>query len=171
MKKLLLCVALLVCWTGLAYAEKFDCEKLPFGKDLSEFNKEDQFVKYKEKDGISYYNYAGSCVIEQQKKLNPAIAYAFVDNKLYARFITIFNNDDANADKDMIVANISKQLGAKPDASYEDGDWSVISWNVPGKQQQFKMKFNTKTKMSKSAYYYTSLRPNENADKLLSNSQ
>lgn len=60
MKTSLLCIALLICWAGLANAEKFDCVNLPFGKDLSEFDKEGHFIKYKEQDGISYYNYAGS---------------------------------------------------------------------------------------------------------------
>ena len=87
MKKLLLCVALLVCWTGLAYAEKFDCEKLPFGKDLSEFNKEDQFVKYKEKDGISYYNYAGSCVIEQQKRAEQTTQAVITEHRAHRKAI------------------------------------------------------------------------------------
>ena len=170
MKTSLLCVALLVCWVGLANAERFDCVNLPFGKDLSEFNQEGHFIKYKEKDGISYYNYVGSCVIEQQKRLNVAIAYGFVDDKLYSRYITIANNDEAHADKELIANNITRKLGAKPKI-YDDGDWSVMDWSMPDKQQEYKLKFNMKTKMSKSVYYYTPLRPKKPADKLLSDGQ
>ncbi|NDY55461.1 hypothetical protein G3N56_01715 [Desulfovibrio sulfodismutans] len=165
MKKFMLCTALLLCWVGIASAEKFDCVNLPFGKDLSEFNQENHFIKYKEKDGIAYYNYVGPCFLEQQTKLNVAIAYGFIDNKLYARFITIPNNDDAHADKDLIAKNISKKLGVDPKV-YEDGDWYVMSWNLPEKQQKYKLKFNMKTKMSKSVYYYPLLRPNESDDKV-----
>jgi hypothetical protein len=168
MKKSLLCLVLLLCWAGLANAEKFDCVNLPFGKDLSEFNQENHFIKYNEKDGISFYNYVGSCVIEQQKRLNVAIAYGFVGNKLYSRYITIANNAEAHADKDMIVKNLTRKLGVKPKI-YDDGDWTVMDWNMPDKQQKYKMKFNVKTKMSKSVYYYTPLRPKESADKLMSN--
>lgn len=170
MKKLLFSLALLICWAGLAQAEKFDCVNLPFGKDLSEFNKEGHFIKYKEKDGITYYNYVGPCAIEQQEKVNVAIAYGFVNNKLYARFLTIANNDDAHADKDFISANISKKLGKQPKVS-QDGDWYVMNWELPEKKQEFKLKYNVKTKMSKSAYYYTPLRPGESGDTLLSNAQ
>jgi len=170
MKKSLLCIALLICWTGLANAGKFDCVNLPFGKDLSEFNQENHFIKYLEKDGISYYNYVGSCVIEQQKRINIAIAYGFVDNKLYARYVTVPNNAEAHADKDMIVRNITRKLGVKP-KMYTDGDWDVVDWNMPDKQQKYKLKFNTKTTMSKSVYYYTPLRPQDSDDKVMSNGQ
>jgi hypothetical protein len=170
MKKSLLCFVLLLCWAGLANAEKFDCVNLPFGKDLSEFNQENHFIKYTEKDGISFYNYVGSCVIEQQKHLNVAIAYGFVNNKLYARYVTIANNAEAHADKDMIAKNLTRKLGAKP-KTYVDGDWDVMDWNMPDKQQKFKMKFNTKTSMSKSVYYYTPLRPQDSGDKAMSNGQ
>jgi len=164
MKTSLFCIALLICWVGLANAEKFDCVNLPFGKELSEFNQEGHFIKYNEKNGISYYNYVGSCVIEQQKRLNVAIAYGFINNKLYARYITVANNDEAHADKDLIVKNITRKLGVKP-KTYEDGDWYVMDWTLSDKQQEYKMKFNMKTKMSKSAYYYTPLRPKASEDK------
>lgn len=170
MKKSLLCFALLLCWAGLANAGKFDCVNLPFGKDLGEFNQENNFVKYGEKDGVSYYNYVGSCVIEQQKRLNIAIAYGFVENKLYARYITVPNNADAHADKELIVKNITTKLGVKPKV-YEDGPWYVVEWNMPEKNLKYKMKFNTKTSMSKSVYYYTPLRPKEAGDELMSEGQ
>jgi hypothetical protein len=170
MKKFLLCMALFVCWAGLANAEKFDCVNLPFGKDLSEFNQDGHFIKYREKDGVSYYNYVGPCYIEQQTKTNVAIAYGFVDNKLYARFLTIVNNEDIKADKELIAKNISQKLGSDP-KTYEEGDWYVMNWTIPAKKQEYKVKFNTKTKMSKSVYYYTPLRPNESAEKLISGAQ
>lgn len=170
MRKHLLLIALLVFSAGIARAEKFDCVNLPFGKDLSEFNQDKHFIKYKEKDGIAYYNYVGSCYLEQQEKLNVAIAYGFVNNKLYARFITVINNADANADQDVIATNVSKKLGSKPKIT-QDGEWTVMDWTIADKKQEYKLKYNTKTKMSKSAYYYTPLRPNESGDKLISSAQ
>lgn len=170
MKKFLLCVLVLICWAGFANAENFDCVKLPFGKDLNSFNQEGHFIKYKEKDGIVFYNYVGPCYIEQQTKVNAAIAYGFINNKLYARYITIANNADAHADKELISTNVSKELESKP-KTYTDGDWYVMVWNIPEKHLKYKIKFHTKTHMSKSVYYYTPLRPEVSGEKVMQEAQ
>ncbi|MCA1945816.1 MAG: hypothetical protein LDL30_11125 [Desulfovibrio sp.] len=115
---------------------------------------------------MAYDNYVGPCYLEQQENLNLAIDYAFVDEKLYARLITIANNSEARAGKQLIVKNLSAELGAKPAKEYAEGDWYVFSWNIPDKQLKFKLKFNTKATMSKSAFYYIPLKPAQDEEAL-----
>lgn len=160
-------MVLLLCMTSGAVAKGFNCVDLPFGESLAALNKEKSFIKYMEKEGVAYYNYVGPCYLEQQEKLNLAIAYAFVDEKLYARLITIANNSEARTDKELIVKNLSAELGAKPAKEYAEGDWYVYSWNIPDKELKFKLKFNTKTTMSKSAFYYVPLKPAQDDEALV----
>lgn len=166
MKQLLCGILLVLCMVGMAHAKKFNCVEPPFGETLKELNQEKHFIKYMEKEGVTYYNYVGPCYLEQQEKLNLAIAYAFIDNKLYARLITIVNNDEAKVDKETISKNLSKELGCSP-KEYTEGDWQIYSWNMKDKNLKYKLKYNLKTKMSKSAFYYTPLKQDEEAEFLL----
>ncbi|GAB7078943.1 hypothetical protein [Megalodesulfovibrio paquesii] len=166
MKHLLLSMVIVLACVGLAQAKSFNCDDPPFGDDIREFDAADRFIKYMEKEGISYYNYAGTCAIEQQRRVNPAIAYGFVDNKLYTRIITISNNADANATPELIARNVTTQFGVTP-KEYTEGDWKILSWDLPEKKLKFKLKFNLKTNMSKSAYYFTPLKPLQNEDALV----
>ncbi|AGW12324.1 hypothetical protein [Megalodesulfovibrio gigas] len=167
MKPLLLSLALLLACSGDVLAKGFNCVDLPFGERLATLNAEQHFIKYMEKEGVAYYNYVGPCHLEQQQKLNLAIAYAFVDEKLYARIITIVSNAEAKADKALIVKNLSAELDATPAKEYAEGDWHVYAWNITDKQLKFKLKFNNKTTMSKSAFYYAPLKPAQDDDALL----
>ena len=141
-------VALLV---STAYAETFDCKDPQFGKSLSELDSEGYFIKFKEKDGVSYYNFTGPCKFGIHERLAPILVYAFINGKLYARITQTFNDDFE------IVKQVAIRNGGEPKVS-EDGAWTVMSWEFPEKGIRLKIKYNKKTNATKSAMYYEPLR-------------
>ncbi|MCJ2164737.1 MULTISPECIES: hypothetical protein [unclassified Pseudodesulfovibrio] len=68
----------------------FDCGKVAFGTPLSELDG-GNFILYMEKDGVSYYNYTGPCRTALHEYTNPAIAFAAVDGRIYARIVQTFD--------------------------------------------------------------------------------
>ncbi|MCX5884173.1 MAG: hypothetical protein NTU74_20975 [Deltaproteobacteria bacterium] len=139
-------------------AQSFDCNKPDFGARIEDLNKDGFFIKYMEKGGISYYNYTGSCRLDIHEKYNPSIAYAFIDNQLYARIITISEREDSIEDiRSKIEKNVFKQIGTAPHEIKQDGDWWIYQWFNEKDNLRYKVKINSKTKVGKGAFYYEPL--------------
>lgn len=142
---LLLLSALLVCSPAFA----FDCARLDFGAKLADLD-DGRFVLYRQKDGVSYYNYVGECRMAVHERANPAISYAFVDGLYFARIVRVFGEDRGRA-----LADAQDAWGALGKAT-EEGDWSVFSGDA-GAGRVFKLKYNNRTRESRSAIYSTRL--------------
>jgi hypothetical protein len=142
----------------------FDCNKPDFGAKLEDINKDGYFVKYMEKAGISYYNYTGPCRMDIHNINNPRISYAFIENQLYARIITLPPRDDLGALESRIKKmeeRVSEQIGSKAYETKQEGDWTIFQWTSDKEKEKgikFKLKLNNKTYDQKSAFYYESLR-------------
>ena len=130
----------------------FDCNNPQFGADLEELNQDNGFVKYLLKGGVSYYNYTGVCRMTLHEKVNPAISWAFIQNKLYARIIKVSNYQQVELER---WAN--RQYGP-PDRLGEEGDWKLYIREFKDKNTVVKIKYNKKTKELKSTIYYEPLR-------------
>jgi len=154
----LLCLLLcLVAATATAWAGEFDCAKPPYGKPLAEVNDHDYFVKFMEKDGVTYYNFTGPCRLGVHERLAPVIVYGVVDGRLYDR---IMRTEHDNID---IIRQVTTKLAGTPETE-TDGDWLVMSWDFPEKKMKMKLKYNNATKATKSAIYYEPLRPKKNTE-------
>ena len=128
----------------------FECDKLDFGAKLSDID-DGNFVFYSKKEGVSYYNYVGNCRLSVHKKASPAIAYAFIDGKYYARIIRVVGRD-----KKDILADMKEKL-CTPTTVKDDGEWSLYRCDLPN-DVEFKFKYNNKTGEAKTAAYSKSLR-------------
>jgi len=139
-------------FTALCFqqAQAFECGKLDFGSKLSDMD-DGNFVFYMEKKGVSYYNYVGTCRLPVHQKASPAIAYAFVDGKYYARIIRVIGRDKKDILADM-KANFCTPVAVKT-----DGNSSLYKCDLP-KDIEFKFKYNNKTGEAKTAAYSKSLR-------------
>ena len=131
-------------------AQAFECGKLDFGAKLSDID-DGNFVFYGEKEGVSYYNYVGTCRLPVHKKASPAIAYAFIDGKYYARIIRAVGRDKNEIISDM-KANFCTPIVVK-----EDGDSSLYTCDLPN-DIEFKFKYNNKTGEARTAAYSKTLR-------------
>jgi len=151
-RRLLLLCCLLCLIAATARAGEFDCAKPPYGKPLAEVNDHDYFVKFMEKDGVSYYNFTGPCRLGVHERLAPVIVYGVVDGRLYDR---IMRTEHDNID---IIKQVTTKLAGTPETE-TDGDWLVMSWDFPEKKMKMKLKYNNATKATKSAIYYEPLRP------------
>jgi len=152
MKKMCAALAFLLVFTAsCALAETFDCKDPQFGKALSELDSDGYFVKFKERDGVSYYNYTGPCKMDLHNRLSPIVAYAFINGRLYARIIQTFNDDFE------IVKRAATKTGGEPKLSM-DGPWTVMTWDFPERDLKLKTKYNKKTNASRSALYREPLR-------------
>jgi hypothetical protein len=140
----------------------FDCNKPDFGAKLEDINKDGYFVKYLEKAGISYYNYTGPCRMDIHNIHNPRISYAFIENQLYARIITLPPRDGLGSLESRIKKmeeRVSEQIGSNAYETKQEGDWTIFQWTSDKEKGiKFKLKFNKKTYDQKSAFYYESLR-------------
>lgn len=138
----------------------FDCGKPDFGATLQELNKDGYFVKYMEKGGVSYYNYTGPCRMQVHSEDNPAIAFAFVDDQLFARINRIhrLSTDDLKKARARFVEKVSKIMGSSDVTMKQDGDWEILQWVNEKEKTKLKAKMNTKTLELKGAYYYEPLR-------------
>ena len=128
----------------------FECGKLDFGAKISDID-DGNFVLYMEKEGVSYYNYVGVCRLPVHQKASPAIAYAFVDGKYYARIIRVVGRDKSD-----ILADMKTKL-CTPIVEKEDGDSSLYTCDLPN-DVEFKFKYNNKTGEARTAAYSKSLR-------------
>lgn len=139
----------------------FDCNKPEFGARLEDLNKEGYFVKYMEKAGISYYNYTGPCKMDVHNIHNPKVAFAFIDNQLYARIVSVSGRDDIGSYEERtkkMEERVSRQIGANKHETIQDGKWTIFQWYNEKDQIKFKLKLNNETKENKSAFYYEPLR-------------
>ena len=142
-------------------AQSFDCNKPDFGVSIEELNKDGHFIKYMEKAGISYYNYAGPCRMDIHNIHNPSISYAFIDNQLYARIISVPGRDDLGSFEERIKKmeeRVSQQIGTRAYETKHEGDWTIFQWDNEKDKMKFKLKINKKTMEQKSAFYYEPLR-------------
>ena len=131
-------------------AQAFECGKLEFGTKLSDMD-DGNFVRYMEKDGVSYYNYVGACRLPVHQKASPAIAYAFVDGKYYARIIRVVGRE-----KKDILADMEKNF-CKPVSVKNEGNVSLYQCDLPN-DIEFKFKYNNKTGEARTAAYSKTLR-------------
>jgi hypothetical protein len=137
----------------------FDCNKPDFGATLQELNKDGYFIKYLEKDGVSYYNYTGPCRMEIHSDSNPAISYGFVDDQLYARIISLSAEGDMKVKLSANSAErISRQIGTSDIKIKQDGEWTLSQWVNEKEKTKFKLKVHSSDAGSKSAFYYEPLR-------------
>ncbi|MFH0999150.1 MAG: hypothetical protein V1844_27210 [Pseudomonadota bacterium] len=142
-------------------AQSFDCNKPDFGARIEDLNKDGYFVKYMEKDVISYYNYTGPCRMDMHNIHNPRISYAFIDNQLYARIASVPGRNDLGSFESRIKKmeeRVSQQIGTKAYETKQEGNWTVFQWYNEKDQIKFKLKLHKKTMEQKSAYYYEPLR-------------
>lgn len=143
--------AVCLCLLALAGpARAFDCAHVVFGTPLSEID-DGHFVPYREKDGVTYCNYTGACRLAIHDMANTAISFAFVDGRIYARIVRVFDGD-----LDRMLAVIQAKAGA-PHKLAQEGDWEVYTWSFPGDVKS-KAKMNRKTGEVRSAVYYEPLR-------------
>ena len=147
---LVMMAALLFVFPGTALG--FDCWDPPFGADLKDLNQDGTFIKYMEKGGVSYYNYTGACSMPIHKFRNPSVAWAFVDNQLYARIIKIGDNASERMEKLMSIKY------GPPMRVSEEGDWVIMIWKTDRDEKKLKQKYNKKTKEVKNVAYYEPLR-------------
>lgn len=139
-------------WAGAVSAGPFDCANPGFGQPIASMNDNDYFVRFMEKDGVTYYNFTGPCRLAVHERLAPVIFYGAVDGKLYSR---VMQTEDHNIE---IVKRVTTKLAGEPVTS-KDGDWVIMRWDFPEKHIKMKLKYNTRTYATKSAMYYEPLRP------------
>lgn len=128
----------------------FDCGRIEFGTPMSELD-DGFFVPYMEKGGVTYYNYTGPCRMGLHEYTNPAISFAFVDDRIYARLIRTFDNDIGQ-----VLAKVEAVTGPAEKMTRE-GDWLIYHWSFP-KDLKSKIKYNEMTHEIRSAIYYEPLR-------------
>ena len=154
MKRLTLTILLAVLMAIPAFAGEFDSLNPPYGTKLKDMEYAKYFVKYEEKNGISYYNYIGPRIPNPLYEISfPHVTYGFVDGKLYS---CIYQNQDVPKEK--ILGQIRSAYGMVPKHTYDEGDWSVFLWYSPDNELDFKLKFNNRTNEMKSAFYYLPLK-------------
>jgi hypothetical protein len=134
----------------------FDCNKPDFGATLQELNKDGYFIKYMEKDGVSYYNFTGACKMEAHYLYNPAISFAFIDGKLFARIFRASGTD--LEDRVALEQRLSKLMGISDMKKKQEGDLRIYQWRNEKEKTTLKIKINEKTREQKGAYYYEPLR-------------
>lgn len=106
---------------------------------------------------MSYYNYTGACRMDIHSVQNPAIAFAFIDDKLYARIIRT-SGTDLDPDHAKFEERVSKQIGTSDVKKKKEGDLLIYQWTNEKEKTIIKAKINTKTLEQKGAYYYEPLR-------------
>ena len=145
----------------------FDCNHPDFGSTIQELNKDGHFIKYMENGGVSYYNYTGPCRMEVHSASNPAISYAFIDDQLYARIVSVSGEEgDPEKVRTRLEKGIPKQIGTSQMQKKQDGDWWVYQWVNEKEKTKLKIKIHSRTCEGKGAFYYEPLR-----EKLKSKSQ
>ncbi len=158
--------------SGPAQAGGLDCVNPPFGKNVKEI---EGLVKYREADGVEYYNYTGPnpCHLPVLEFSNPAIAYAAVNGKLYAQIESTripkkyvkdakqkLDNYFAGRAKEEELAplwrrvqqrintSVSPQIKMRKNKVYE------IIWMLENRNLRVKLKLNLEAGNAKFNYYY-----------------
>ncbi|MGD9974030.1 MAG: hypothetical protein AB7S77_13300 [Desulfatirhabdiaceae bacterium] len=135
----------------------FDCNNPDFGANLNDLNKDGLFVKYMEKGNIHYYNYTGPCKTYSHSHSNPAIAYAFVDNQLYAMIITVSDENTFPPSDEKNEQRLSKKYGSDMKRKQE-GNLLIYQFYDKEKKTKYKMKMDAVRYVGKTAWYYEPLR-------------
>lgn len=137
----------------------FDCNRPDFGSPIQDLNKDGYFIKYMEKGGVSYYNHTGPCRLQAHSFDNPAISYAFVDDQLYARIVSVPKADmDPGQFLEKLEQIIPNLIGTSQMQKKQDGDWVVCQWVNEKENLKYKIKSNSITGQTKGAWYYEPLR-------------
>jgi hypothetical protein len=137
----------------------FDCNRPDFGVYIQDLNKDGYFVKYKERGGISYYNYTGPCHMDMHPHEKNSLTFAFIHDQLYARIAIIPENKERSEDiRDRMEKNVSRHVGTQPYSIKQDGDWWVYQWFNEKDGLKYKVKIHSRTHVGKSACYYEPLR-------------
>ena len=156
-----LLLALSLLSASPALAGGFDCNFPPFGESLSALNKNGDFIKYSEKNGVSYYNYTNKCVLPIHDKVAPAIVFAFVEDRLYSK-IVFYNLPPSQEDASFInfmMAECGNLLaGEIHPVSDEGGEWESYEALMKGREIIIKFKLNRTTRQMKSSWYYLPLK-------------
>lgn len=142
-----------------AISSDFDCNFPPFGASIESLNGNGDFVKYMEKEGISYYNYTNQCVLPIHERVSPAVSYGFVKGKLYAKYISYMAGPEFKNGvfKKFLIGKYGEHIKDKVVKKIE-GDWDVYKVEFPEKKVLIKYKFNRVTRQIKSNWYYQPLR-------------
>ena len=150
MRTITTAILLTLLMLSASVSQAFDCTKLDFGAKLSDID-DGNFILYKTYEGVSYYNYVGPCKLKVHENANPAISYAFVDGKYYARIIRVTGRN-----KNDILKNMKADFG--PDIKViKRGVWTeYIAKFSEGKLIKFK--YNDRTGEAKTATYSMELR-------------
>lgn len=151
--KIFLATALLMISLAISCpAAAFDCaDNTIYGKKIEEID-DGNFVFYKKSGGVSYYNHVGKCFIKDvHDKSSPAIAYAFVDGRLYARIIAV------KRDLQEVLSELSAFLKMKPEKIKDGPEWIEYIWKKPD-DIVFKVKYNKKTGCTRIAKYKGDIR-------------
>lgn len=158
-------MSMLISWFILALpmlSYGFDCSKPDFGARLDDINKDGYFIKYMEKEGISYYNFTGPCRVDGHASFNGSLSYAFIDNQLYARISRVLEKQKTPEEiLKILEVIIPKQLAMDPSVPYQtkqDGDWKIYQWYNEKTKVKYKAKYNVKTGEGRGAFYYEPLR-------------
>lgn len=141
-------MVLSVLFCSVSYA--FDCTKLNFGASFSDLD-DGNFILYKQSDGVSYYNYVGNCRLQVHQNACPAISYAFVDGKYYARIIRVMG-----VNKEDVLSRIQAAFGQQIKVK-KTGAVTEYRCNMSD-DVELKVKCNDRTGEVKSAAYSISLR-------------
>ncbi|MFT5729840.1 MAG: hypothetical protein ACI8PB_004013 [Desulforhopalus sp.] len=160
LKNALVAIMMTLFLVGPSTAADFNCDLPPFGASLDTMSNDGKFIKYKEKKGVSYYNYTGTCELPIHQRVNPAVSYGFVEGKLFAKIVTYsvagVNTGQSSTFRDFLkakypqlVSNTSKKV---------EGDWDVYKVKMEDRDVTIKYKYNRVLELVKSSWYYTPLR-------------
>ncbi len=148
-------------------ASAFDCNRPPFGTQLETLNSKSHFVRYMEKEGVSYYRYTGPCRMSLDEQPGAQTVYAFVNNRLYAQIMQIpGNRKGPEAIRQMLEEQVFRQMGTPPYEMKQDGDWWVYQWVDEKKHLKLKLKVHSRTNEGKCAFYYEPLRQRSSSEDL-----
>jgi hypothetical protein len=92
---------------------------------------------------------------------NPSISYAFIDNRLYARIVSVPGRDDLGSFEERtkkMEERVFQQIGTRTYETKHEGDWTILQWDNEKDKMKFKLKINKKTMEQKSSFYYEPLR-------------
>lgn len=154
MKRLSLIIIFTILIASVAFADGFNSLDPPYGQKLSEMKYGEYFVKYAQKGKVALYNYIGPRIPNPHYEISsPRITYGFINDRLYS---CIYQNWDVPKKK--IVDLINSAYNLLPKKSYDKGDWSIYVWYDPGRDIEYKLKFNNATMEVKCVFYYRPLK-------------
>lgn len=160
-KDVLLAIMMTLFLVETGSAADFDCDLPPFGASLEAIGNDGQFIKYKEKKGVSYYNYTGKCELPIHQRVNPAISYGFVEGKLFAKIVTYsvagVNTGQSSTFRDFLKAKYPQQV-SNASKKKVDGDWDIYKVEIEDRDVTLKYKYNRVLELVKSSWYYKPLR-------------